>query len=330
MNYKLQVDKNKLSNSLILDSKLRNKSENFSDFLPNSKNVLAIIITYNPDSDLNSRVRSILAEVETVLIIDNKSISGTEELEKAHQIKGVFLIKNKDNLGVATALNQALACAYSFPKKTFRWILTFDQDTLVYPGMIKQYQKILTESEKPNKIAIIGTNYFCRSINDTRFHFSSKQNPNFDWLCIPTVITSGSLMNLKLTKLIGDFRDEFFIDHVDDEYCLRARKRGYQVIINKTALMEHTIGAESLHRFLWRQTGTSNHSPIRRYYMMRNHLYLVQEYLGVETKWVLNTVYSRLKMMILMLIYEDNRAVKLKHCLVGLQHGFKKILGKKN
>ena len=313
----------------ISNQKTTSKSVDPQEFLPNSKNTLAVVITYNPDEGLDNRIRSILNEVDKVIVLDNKSSSGFEELKKIQSINGVILIKNRDNLGVATALNQALECAYSFSKEPLRWILTFDQDTLVYPGMIEQYRKIITENSKPNKIAIIGTNYFCRSINDTRFHFPADENPGHEWTYIPTVITSGSLMNLDLTKLIGRFRDEFFIDHVDDEYCLRARKKGYLVLINKSALMEHTIGAESLHKFLWRKTGTSNHSPLRRYYMMRNHLYLVQEYLGVETVWVLKTVYSRMKMMILMLLFEDNRWVKLKHCLVGIQHGFKKILGKK-
>ncbi len=300
--------------------------------LPTPNNTLAVVITFNPDPGIEFRIQNILTEVKEVLVIDNKSNTGLDTLEKIEKIPGVLLVRNPENVGVATGLNQALNFAYDHIPANIRWLLTFDQDTLVYPGMILQYQKILRQHPESHRIAILGTNYFCRSINDTRFHFKTPNHsttPMQDWVDIHTVITSGSLMNLQICKMVGTFRDDFFIDHVDDEYCLRARQKGFLVGINRTALMEHTIGEETLHWLLWRKTGTSNHSPLRRYYMMRNHLYLVQEYLGVETKWVLNTVYSRLKMMILMLLFEDNRWVKFKHCVVGIKHGMQKMLGKK-
>jgi len=50
--------------------------------------------------------------------------------------------------------------------------------------------------------------------------------------------------------VIGVFREEFFIDRVDFEYCLRAKARGYCVIRTRKPLMSHTIGTPTAHRLL--------------------------------------------------------------------------------
>ncbi len=48
-------------------------------------------------------------------------------------------------------------------------------------------------------------------------------------------------------------------------------------------LMEHAIGAASFHKLPWKVSVTSNHSPVRRYYMTRNQVVLAREYLIMGT-----------------------------------------------
>ena len=98
------------------------------------------------------------------------------------------------------------------------------------------------------------------------------------WKEVESVITSGSLIPLEAHAKVGAFREEFFIDYVDSDYCFRARAKGLRVIKTRQALMSHAIGAASEHGLLWMNKWTSNHSPDRRYYGARNNTVMLREY----------------------------------------------------
>src|SRR6202044_2225279 len=100
------------------------------------------------------------------------------------------------------------------------------------------------------------------------------------WEEVKSVITSGSLIPLAVHAAVGAFRDEFFIDYVDSEYCFRARAQGYRVIRTTQPLMSHTIGAPTRHSLLGLSKWTTNHSPDRRYYIARNDTVMLREYGG--------------------------------------------------
>lgn len=41
---------------------------------------------------------------------------------------------------------------------------------------------------------------------------------------------SANLVNVEVYKKLGKYREEYFIDCVDYEYCLRARENQYSII----------------------------------------------------------------------------------------------------
>ena len=141
---------------------------------------------------------------------------------------------------------------------------------------------------------------------------------NHLWVEQKTVITSGSLLRVSVFQEIGSFRNELFVDHVDHEYCLRACARGFKVIVTCAPIMKYSIGAVTLRKLLWRETKTSNHSALRRYYMARNDIVLAKEYIFNEPIWVLKALYSRLNKLILICFFEKNKLVKLKLTALGV------------
>jgi rhamnosyltransferase len=88
-------------------------------------------------------------------------------------------------------------------------------------------------------------------------------------------MTSGCLLDLVAWQVVGPFRDDFFIDFVDNEYCLRLRREGYRVLRANRANLEHAVGDISRYGPLI----ATNHSPLRRYYKTRNRLWVFREYL---------------------------------------------------
>jgi rhamnosyltransferase len=287
------------------------------------ENICAIIVTFNPQGDLESRVLSIFHQVGCVLIVDNLSNSNTVLLIKdiCSRYNINFIINDK-NYGIATALNKGVQWATN---NNFKWIMTFDQDTVVKDDIVNQLINSYYDCSFKEKIAIIGSHYENPNNISPNMHSQSS----YDKLYVEAkfVITSGSLMPIKIFNDIGYFRDDFFIDFVDIEFCLRARSKGFKVIKTKKASMIHDIGTTSMHRMLWKKTGTSNHSPIRRYFIMRNHILVLKEYFLFDPKFLICSIIDRIQSLILIYFFEKDRSLKIKYSMLGLFDG---ILGRMN
>ncbi len=296
------------------------------DIRPCKENICAVIVTYHPDDGFKERVIDILKQTGQVVVVDNNSSKHeTAYISDLSLSLGFNAIFNSGNLGVAAALNQGVKWAM---EKGFSWVLLFDQDTVVKDYMIDSLGEVYDAYPYKDRIAVIGSNY-TDSYTNRQLHKDEMEEGQL-WVEKKTVITSGSLIPVKIFKIVGMFREEFFIDHVDDDFCLRAKHKGFKVILALKEVMRHSLGASTMHNLPWRQTGTSNHSPMRRYYMTRNHLILIKENLFKETGWVFDTVYCRIKSLILMGLFEENRPAKLKAVCIGFFHGLFNIDLKKH
>jgi rhamnosyltransferase len=233
--------------------------------------VCAVLVTFHPDSGFPARLNRIVPQVGATVIVDNgSSEAGSKMLRELSA--GPSVIFNSANLGIARALNigveRALADGYS-------WALLLDQDTEVDEDMVDRLLAIHA-SGLGERVAVIGSRFRDTtglSIDTRRLDARSEH-----WEEVESVITSGSLLSLRAYAAIGPFRDEFFIDYVDTEYCFRARAAGYRVIETLRPLMSHTLGAPTSHKLLWARQWTTNHSPDRRYYIARNNTVLLREY----------------------------------------------------
>ena len=279
--------------------------------------ICSVIVTYHPDAGVPDRIKHLRDQVGKVVVVDNNS--GIVELSALKQLSlelGVHLICNNENLGVGAALNQGVRWA---AEQGYALILTLDQDTVIANDMVATLGAVYENFPEKQKLAVIGSNY--ADPNSGRLFWTPSQGNHCAWQEVRTVITSGSLVSAAAYLTIGPFREEFFIDCIDLEYCLRARSRGFKVVLARRPLMKHPIGATTMHSLFWKRTGTSNHLSVRRYYMTRNHVVLVREYLRKEPRWALATLYSRLKSTILMCLFEENRFSKLGYTAMGFLDG---------
>jgi rhamnosyltransferase len=280
--------------------------------------ICAVIVAFHPDKQLEERVAKILRQSGSVIIVDNNSSQSEIEMmrDMALRLGKCFLIENGSNLGIAAALNRGVEFAKTGGSK---WVLLFDQDTVIEDNMLESIYEVYEAYPKKERIAVIGSNFI--DTYTRKNVYGDETDKGSLWLEKLTVITSGSFMPLDLFDKIGPFREDFFIDHVDDEFCLRAKHRGYKILLTRKETMKHSFGAATMHKFLWRRAGTSNHSPLRRYYMTRNHIVLIKEYLTREPGWAIDTVCTRFKSLILMLLFEEKRFIKIRAMIKGLMHG---------
>jgi rhamnosyltransferase len=285
---------------------------------PRKENICAVIVAFCPDVMFSARVASIAPQVKHILIVDNSDSPATSNPLKAVASKlHLDLIQNIANLGIAKALNQGMCWA---AERGYRWTLFLDQDSVVAENMIDSLVEAYSAFPMKENLAMIGSNFEDPSIQTQVLGLN--QSKSACWEETRTAITSGSLLFVDAYKAIGPFRDEFFIDCVDLEYCLRARSLGFKVILTRKPIMQHQIGRMTMHRLLWRVTGTSNHPPVRRYFMARNRIVLMREYLFTEPIWAIKTVYSHLKSTALCCLFEQSKWQKLKYTGLGVFDGF--------
>jgi rhamnosyltransferase len=285
--------------------------------------VCAVYVTYHPDAEFPERVARIAPQVAHIIIVDNNSNEEAVRMLRALCDAGNFeLIENNDNLGVATALNQGAGRAFELG---YTWALTLDQDSWPEAHLVTTLIAIYTDHPEREKVKMIGSNY--RSpITDNALLECKDNTSNF--IETETVITSCTLMSLKAFEEVGPFRDDFFIDQVDHEYCLRLRSNGYKIAISCKPLMTHPLGNQTRHKVLWKHPICLNQSPLRRYYMTRNSLVLYRIYACKETHWVKNNLDAALKETVLTILFEDEKVKKIIAILLGIYHAISGRMGR--
>ncbi len=290
-------------------------------FLP--EDLGAIIVTYHPNQDFPHRLKRILHQVSMVLIVDNASNQKAKQMlyKEADRNNNVEIIENNKNYGIAKALNQGMQW---IKKKGYHWALTLDQDTVPSVDqvmrLIDAYASAFSRYEN---IAIVGSNY-C-DINDNKLNKVRYNQKNaIIWKERKTVITSGSLISMVAFEKIGPFREDFFMDHVDHEYCLRARSKGFKIIVALKAIMEHSIGEQSEHRLIFLKIKISNHSAKRNYYRSRNGILLMREYIIKEPVFMLKMFIIKLRTIFFICIFEKEKLKKLEYIIRGYRDGIMK------
>jgi len=279
-----------------------------------TEDICAIIVTHNPDQEIEEQLNRIANQVGKIVIVDNASNSERKsKLPLICTTLSIVLIDNKQNKGIATALNQGIVWAQ---EHRFRWVITFDQDTLIEKNLISRLAHCYIEIEKTEKIAMIGALY------KESYHTSAIDSQASKEISeTKTIITSGSLFSTDLFNDIGMLREKLFIDCVDHEFCLRCRKLGYKVFVLNEYLMAHSIGNIVMHQFVGKQIVTTNHSALRRYYMMRNAIIIFKEYFSFDPHWVTYNLFLNFKYIFIILLFESHKLQKLKYITIGIVDG---------
>ena len=287
--------------------------------IPCVDNICAVIVTYFPDRKFPERLKLILRQINFVIIVDNASSGESRKMLSEIKNDGhVEILFNGANEGVARGLNLGIQQAQ---KLKFSWVITFDQDTTVEPFMVSTLIDTYHQIKDKNSIAIIGVNHI--DIYSNKLSVSRKYKGNL-WIEKKNVITSGGFMQLSSFNKIGLFREEFFIDHVDHEYCLRAIQKGFKIYFILKPLMKHSIGEVKLH-YVFGITRmclpATNHSPFRWYFITRNAVILFIEYFLKDPIWSFCHLYRMLKAMGVMALFEKNRIQKFRFITLGILDG---------
>ena len=275
--------------------------------------VCAIVISYNGDSTISETVLALKEQVSLVLIVDNASDIKTRSVLGNIEAENVVVIRNRINHGVAFALNQGIDYA---ERHGFRWILTMDQDSIADEHMVSDLLSCADNFSHDLEYVSFAPIF----IDDKQTKESYKAS---DKTCQEryTVITSGNLLKTGVFRHVGKFEDKLFIDCVDLEFCLRLRQFGYKIVRCYEAQLFHTLGEVRKYNIFGIDVATTFHPPERRYYIMRNHIYILKKYFLMYPLYCLRKQLGIINLIMQVIFLEGNKALNGKYLLKGFRDG---------
>lgn len=270
--------------------------------------ILIGIVTYNPEpTKLFKTLNSALNQDCPIIIIDNHSSNIDIWQKKIENYDNVRLLTNKRNYGIARALNQIFEWG---EKQSYKWILTLDQDSVCPDNLVHELFKY-TDNDK---MAVIGATI--RDINKNDSIIKKKGIKPVD-----NCITSGSLNKIAPWRHIGGFDEWMFIDGVDFDYCHRLRNAGYNVCVNQEVILTHEIGHIEIRKFMFWNVIVRNHSSFRKYYIVRNLIYLERKEHNGKVSF--KSLIRCFKQLILVILYEKDKIKKIERIIYGIIDGIK-------
>ena len=272
--------------------------------------IYAGIVAYNPDlKRLEENVSSVRSQLSDVVVFDNGSdnIEGIQEL--VSNFANVILIKSEKNLGIATALNRLMLWGY---QNGCDWMLSLDQDSVCEKDFVVRMEPYLTIERNLGVVAPVIVD---RNVGVV------GHNPKSKYAHVNTCITSGAFSKVSAWKRIGEYDESMFIDSVDFEYCYRMRKYGYGVIQVRDVQLLHELGRSQKKRFLFWKIKVTGHSAFRKYYIARNNIYYPLKH-GMWLRVVRGNIRN-IGMIVVTLLYENDKVRKIKSIYKGWKNGFK-------
>lgn len=272
--------------------------------------LLAIVVTYNPDKELlKVSVLKYISFVEELIIWENSNIYDREKyrIDLGEYNSKIRYIGGNDNVFIAYALNYAIEYAR---EHGFTHLLTMDQDSLFESNSFGRFKLLVENRESENAI-------FAPKILSTKGKdvYSLSKECVTMFSNVSNVITSGSIFKLSLFLKTGLFREDYKIDYVDFEFCLRARMSGYKIYVANEIILYQEYG--NIKKILnWY---ILNYSPSRLYYQTRNRIILKKEYPNLYNSgrsWNVN-----IKLMVKILLFENNKIKKVVSIIRGVFDG---------
>lgn len=233
-----------------------------------STNFAACVILYNPKKEDISNISTYANKVKKIYVFDNTEGNSNESFFK--DIENISYFWDNENKGISIRLNEACQKAID---EDFEYLMTMDQDSSFLEENIDRYFTEILDFKEKEKVAVYGLEYSVNDINDKTLTYHEVDH----------LITSASVLNLKLFHDIGGFDENLFIDGVDIDYCYAALSKGYKNIKFGRNYFNHSLGIKSKRRSVFTlfliKKNVSIHSSLRVYYMCRNMLYISNKYI---------------------------------------------------
>ncbi len=186
----------------------------------------ACVVTYYPDEQLlRENVACYQPFAERVYVWQNTPIAERGRYLWNDLGDNVVWIGEDTNVGISHALNAVLRRCQ---EEGCDYLLTMDQDS-----RFEDFSHFLgsVERQLPSREVI--------SFGPETPGVSA---PKGEWKEMDYIITSGAMVDVKKALSIGGYREEFLVDGIDLDFCFKAKKAGFKVMMLGGVLLNQQFG----------------------------------------------------------------------------------------
>jgi rhamnosyltransferase len=270
----------------------------------------AVVTAYHPDERLAAVVESALLSCDAVVVADNTPGDAPSLADKLEDPR-VRVLRSGHNRGLAGALNAGLA---ELPAEA-EAVLFLDQDSVLPPELVAGLVAHLAEDPR---IGVVGPTPVDADTGG-RYERSADRHAAVDDR--PSIITSGMVVRRSCFEAVPRFREDFFVDCVDSDFCLGIRRSGSRVVRDADLLLPHSIGSGRDHRIGSLNVRVLHYPAWRHYWIARNGLVLSREFFGAERGFVLTNTLFMARWLLVTALFDDRRRASVPAVLRGLLDG---------
>lgn len=295
--------------------------------------VIPIIVTYNPNHEVLGALLDSMSLFKRVKLVDNGSRNFGVVTDLCLKHKNIQVSFLSSNCGIADAQNRAVELIEDVVSES-AFIMLFDQDSVPVDNCVEILYDYATRlAGEDVRLGVIGP-ALLDTYSDSRFGFIKngqrfyKEESISNFFKCDGINSSGSLIPLAVWKELGGNNSQLFIDHVETDWCFRARAAGYVCYGTFDATMSHSMGESTLRYWLFGWRTMPDRTPERHYYLFRNSIFLLQQDY-VPREWKFSNVMKLLLTVLYFSLFSADRSIHFTNMYKGLFDGFSNRLGKK-
>lgn len=294
--------------------------------------VTAIVVTYNRPALLKRLLGALEGQTrrpDHLLVVDNASSSETVELLASFRSStslDMRVVTAPSNLGGAGGFALGMR---SVELSDGHWLWIMDDDAEPSPTCLERLLDVADGDPVLVGPAAVGhppnDSVLCwpaaTQDGDVTRDLRALREP-MSVLALPFL---GLLMPSNCIAQIGYPEERLFISGDDIDYTLRARSGGYALKLNPAAVLFHPLPGIRQTTFLWRTVWVQEIVPWKRYFEVRNRLWVARNHYGVVKQiGVLGVTIFR---WIFTLIHMPQRLEQSRAYVLGIRDGLAGRIG---
>lgn len=237
---------------------------------PDAAHVVVGVTLFRPKPEHVEALVAAFAGRFQLFAFDNGGVPA-ETAALLHRSAGVHVISGGSNIGVGAALNRLAETAITHRA---RYLLLLDQDGEPSVALIRGLDAAMARlSQLPTPPAVVGPLQRAVPGRKTPIYPIRRDVPPLpDLDPVAFMATSGSLLDLAAFSHIGPFREDYFIDGIELEWCFRAWANGRSCWVDRATTMAQCVGSGTI-RARWLPIAIPRQPLFRMETYLRNTVY---------------------------------------------------------
>jgi rhamnosyltransferase len=283
-----------------------------------------VVLLFQPSAVHLANLRRTAAQSPLLIVVDNSDHPPPGLADLLRDLR-LTCIQNRNRGGVAGGLNRGIEAS---ARQGAAAHLLLDQDSELPPGYVDAMIRAGAEAGAarfilgPRIFDVHAADYLpilsMRWLTLRRLNLEAADPVRL--LRCSFAITSGSVVSDAAHRAIGPLREDFIIDHVDTEYCVRAARAGVPIYAVPWLTLRHAIGRRQSRRLGPLRLPVLNHDACRRYYLARNATALWYLH-GWRFPALALVQVLTLSQALAVVLFEADKRTKLRALALGLLDG---------